>query len=575
LFINNLISKPVTHITYAVGNELMTLWKAVPETMGAALIGSAREAAGMATADRVYWGEVGAGLYALGRGTKAGLMAAGKALWTGKPVLLPKEKSVSLALQERHAGAIGGLAGEVIRSPTRMVAAIHALSRFQNYFISISQQAYRQAMAEGLTGSEFSARVAQLESNPDAKMMGIAQADATNTALMGRGGEFSQAVVRLSNARLMGTKLPKLIVPFAQVSSNIMGQGLLERSPLGLLAPDIRANLRAGGARADTQIARIVAGSALGVVAMMMAVDGNITGDGPSDPKDRAAWLAMGNQPYSIRIGDTWYQYGRLGPISKPIGLAADLWQVGQAMGEKDVAAVAAMISLSMSKLVLDESSMRGIHEALGAVEDPQRNGARWIKQFATSFIPFSQAVGQVAREVDPLDRQARSLLDAFQSRIPGLSEGLPARIDVFGQPVPQRTSLGGLGITSIYTSRETNDPTIRALADLQLRGVPVWPAMPKAQIQGVQLSDRQYEEYAMMTGKLRKQLLDTYVANPSWQANVPDGIKAEQIRGDMERARMMAEQAMLRKPNGIAQAATAYKIEMMRTGRRQPVTTE
>jgi hypothetical protein len=166
-------------------------------------------------------------------------------------------------------------------------------------------------------------------------------------------------------------------------------------------------------------------------------------------------------------------------------------------------------------------------------------------------------------------------MLDAFQARIPGLSEGLPARIDVFGQPVPQRTSLGGLGITSIYTSRETNDPTIRALADLQLRGVPVWPAMPKAQIQGVQLSDRQYEEYAMMTGKLRKQLLDTYVANPSWQANVPDGIKAEQIRGDMERARMMAEQAMLRKPNGIAQAATAYKIEMMRTGRRQPVTTE
>ena len=573
-FINNLLSNWATHITYAVGNEVLTLWKAVPETAFAALGADVQQALGMTVTDRRYWGEVGAGLYALGRGSRLGLMAAGKALWTGEPVLLPREKSVSLALQERHAGAIGGVAGKVVRGPTRMVAGIHALSRFQSYSMSISQQAYRQAMSEGLAGEAFIARVAQLEQSPNPDMILKAHDDATQSALMGRGGEFAQAVVRLSNSRLMGTKIPKLIIPFAQVSANVITQGLLERTVLGLLAPDIRARLRVPGAERDTQIARIVAGTGLAMAGLSLAISGNLTGAEPPNPRDRDAWRAMGNQPYAIKVGDTRYQYGRLGALAKPLGLIADLYQVADAMSEKDVGTVAAMISLAMSKLVLDESSMRGISDAMNAVANPKTDGMRWIKGFAVSFIPYSQAVGQVAREVDPLQREARTILDAFRARLPGLSESLPARIDVWGQPVPQGATLGGVGLSSIYTSRVQNDPTTRVLAEMQLRGVAVWPSMPERSIRGVPLTDQQYEQYARLVGQQRKRYLDNFVPNPGWQS-LSDGAKAQQVREALEAGRRDGEMAMLAAPNGILQSANALKRAMIQTGQRHPATAQ
>ena len=564
-FINNLISNPITHTTYAIGNETLTLWKALPETAGAAAIGSIRAAIQGSDIERVHWGEVGAGLYGFARGSKSGLIAAYQALKSGEPVKLPGEADVSLALQDRQHGAIPGVAGEAIRLPTRMVAAIHALARFQNYEMGISQRAYRTAMDEGHAGDAFNARVAELEQGPPPEMMAAARGDATQTALMGRGGEFSQAVVQLANSRLMGTKIPKLIIPFAQISSNIMEQGLLERTPLGFVDPEIRATLMgANGAVArDTQIARVGAGAALGGLSVWLAAQGNLTGSPPDNPKDAAAFRGMGKQPYSIRIGDTWYSYGRLGVIAKPVGLAADLWQLGGEIPHESVGAIASQIALSFSHLVLDESSMRGMGEALQAQSDPQRYGARWMRDMAVGFLPFTQAMGQLAKDIDPYQRNARSMLDAFKARIPGLSEGLPERIDVWGQPVPASSTLGGVGLTSIYTSRESNDPTIQKLAALQERGQAVWPAMPERKIRGVELTDAQYSEFATTAGRLTKMRLDALVGSPGFAA-LPDGVQASTIRDTITSSRETARTLTMMKNPEIVQKAIAAKRQQV-----------
>ena len=43
---------------------------------------------------------------------------------------------------------------------------------------------------------------------------------------------------------------------------------------------------------------------------------------------------------------------------------------------------------------------------------------------------------GQTARAVDPTLRQTDSVQQAIQSRIPGLAEDLPARLDAWGDPL-------------------------------------------------------------------------------------------------------------------------------------------
>ena len=49
------------------------------------------------------------------------------------------------------------------------------------------------------------------------------------------------------------------------------------------------------------------------------ALEGSrITGPGPRDLKLKKTWEKE-NKPYSIKIGDTWYDYGRYAPWSIPI----------------------------------------------------------------------------------------------------------------------------------------------------------------------------------------------------------------------------------------------------------------
>ena len=87
-YTNNLISGPETHSTYLAGNELLALWKAVPETAAAAAVGSLREAFG-GTGDRVYWGEVGAQLHGIVFGQRKAFGAFVNALKSGMTEALP------------------------------------------------------------------------------------------------------------------------------------------------------------------------------------------------------------------------------------------------------------------------------------------------------------------------------------------------------------------------------------------------------------------------------------------------------------------------------------------------------
>jgi hypothetical protein len=41
---------------------------------------------------------------------------------------------------------------------------------------------------------------------------------------------------------------------------------------------------------------------------------------GPSDPQMNRAWRDAGNQPYSIRVGDTWYGYNKVDPLGMHLG---------------------------------------------------------------------------------------------------------------------------------------------------------------------------------------------------------------------------------------------------------------
>ena len=156
-----------------------------------------------------------------------------------------------------------------------------------------------------------------------------------------------------------------------------------------------------------------------------LAMEGKSTGAGPQEPNARSLWLAAGNQPYSIRVGNTWYGIHRLGPLALLAGMGADMYELSHAMDTQQSDKVASIMLGMLSKGVLDETWMRGPSEAMDAAFHPEEYGGKWVRDEVSSFVPFSVGMSQITQATDPYQRQARTILDAVRAKIPGESQTL------------------------------------------------------------------------------------------------------------------------------------------------------
>lgn len=558
IFKNWLISGPITHMTYAIGNTGLALWKAIPETAAEAAIGAVR---GTESAERVRFGEVGAQLYALFRGQRNGFQAAWDSLKAGQTMALPGEadtmatgKPTTLFTQTQ---AVPGLAGKIVRAPgERMVAPIHSYFRSIGYAQAIARQAYRQASIEELRGHAFNQRVAELTKEPTKEMMETARGEATEQTLMGQGGELTKRVSALMNWEpklpfLGETKPFAFIDPFVHIASNIVEQSVIERSPLGVFSEQMRKDLRGenGEAAKNATIARMAAGTSLSIVAGGLAMEGLVTPSEPSDPKEAAMWRRVHGMPHSLKLGDTSVDLSRLGVLGFQVGIAADLYHAASVIGKEDKYKIASLLVHSFTQNFLDEGFMRGPSDLIKALDDNDRYGeAYWRNFVSTVAVPYSVGMSQVARQVDPYSRQARTTLDAIKAKVPWWSETLMPRRDIWGEPIPNREWLG------TYTQQVSNDPVDKALMDAG-----VYPAQAGRKIRGVQLTDQQYDDYVRLSGRMAKMQLNSMV-NMAGFDTLPVGVKQTMIRDVINSSRENARSLVMMSNPDIIQKATDLK---------------
>lgn len=551
-FINNLISGPITHAAYGVGNTVSALFKAQVTTRVAAGIDALRGASG---ADRVYMGEANAQIYGMIRGARDGFVPGWEAFKSGVPFMKGEEMRQGSFADKfgdtYRPQVIPGKLGYVLETPGRMVSAIHTVFYGMNYEAEIARTAYRQAMAEGLEGEAFNARVADLSQSPTSAMIEGAHQEALNMVLMGRPryGTMQQKVADLVNSNI----ILKLAMPFVQIGTNIVGEGLVKHSPLAVLSDEARADL--AGARGNvartTQIAKIGVGTGLMVGTMGLAAEGLITGGGPdpaTDPKTAAAWRMAGNQPYAIRIGETWYPYRKMmGPFGLMIGAAADMYHAGHLLGEGEQTKAAAAMVFGLSEAVLNETWMSGASNLMNAARHWDAGGETYLDNIATGFIPFSSAVRQAAAQMDPYAREAHGLVDKVRNQVPWLSEGLLPQRDIFGAPMDRHTMMGPTQVNP--------DPVVQRLEALQESGHAVMPAKLESKITGVKLTPQQYDDLSRTAGMMVKMHLDAMINTPGF-ALLPEQVQAERIKSAITTGRESARTLIkLQNPSIIQQA--------------------
>ena len=508
-WINALLSSPSTHAVNVLSNALVAASR-IPEYGIATVLGAARRGS-----DKVTPTEFGARVLGNVYGTLDGLRAFGRAIVDPESVSDPLTK---IELQRQN--SISGIKGDIVRLPGRFLTAEDALFKGIGYRQELWGQAIRQAKKEG----KGIKRAFEILENPEKNFPDIHLASQdiaryqTFTNPLGKTGQTFQDMIK---------RHPKsrYIVPFFRTPVNIVKYAG-QRTPLGVFAKSYKEAIKKGGAEADLARARVIVGSSVMASITYLANEGLVTGRGPSDNRERNILRETGWQPYSIKIDDTYYGYNRFEPAGILFGLAADSVDIynyaneGFIEGnEGELSELANMLAASVTQNLTNKTFLSGITSMLDAVSDPGRYGEDWITRFATSFVPT--AVYYARKSDDPLVRDAESLMDRFYNRIPGLSEKLPARRNVFGETIqytgtysPKFLGKFGKTFSPITASKITNDTVFNELARLKIT-----PSIPKRNIGGVKLTAKQYQDMLSEMIPLQvKSQLEFMINSPDWK---------------------------------------------------------
>jgi len=251
----------------------------------------------------------------------------------------------------------------------------------------------------------------------------IFRGDVDPTGKLTGQGTLLQQIDKMTNLIYKAREMPgiKWVIPFVQTPMNILKQGI-EYSPAGFATI-------IGAKDKQEQLAKAIIGSFVMAGAGAVIASTDSTWSVPSNKKERDAFYASGRKPYSIKIGDTWVSYSKLGPLAYPIALASavkyystqDPKRFDKSAIEKIQDGLGATLNF-----YADQSYLQGIQQLIdlttGEPWEKKQAAINFTANFTRQVIPLSSLQGYVARIIDPVYRQAKTVPEKVMSGIPGLS---------------------------------------------------------------------------------------------------------------------------------------------------------
>jgi len=451
---NSMLSAPETHGRNIAGN-LGALAVRTVEKPVAALSGAARSSLGRATSEavhsqdsRAYLMETVAEIGALPYGILEGVRLAWKALKdpdyrVGASSTVAEVQFRPALLNTRWAGkniltkSIAFLHDiALMNGATRLLGAGDAFFKGVAYQSDASARAVRQALAEGLDGDEFVARINELAKGPapdlvTRSMDEVEAATFTNrleggTSLLARG--------------IRGIPGGTIVVPFMRVLANITKWSLQRTIPLNI--PWAVAAFRRGGLEADQMVAKMATGAVMGYVAFDQVRQGKITGTGAFVAKEtKQQWMRAGWRPnswYNEKTGEYESIQG-FAPVSTILLYYASMAEAVLLTDEEAAFDDYFIGSMAVfASVTVDQTFARGMFEWIGAISDPERYGKRPVLSLASTVVPNWARTVRRAMDEEIRDKETGNffsdLIATWMDKTPGLSDKLPPAVDYFGR---------------------------------------------------------------------------------------------------------------------------------------------
>lgn len=517
LWINGLLSNPLTHIRNITGNAL-TLAYTVPERA---------VAAGIDTAISKVTGRKREVFLREARGFQNGIMVG---LRRFGETAKKGDKSTKF---DYPPSALPGKIQKFL--PTR---ALEAEDSFFKGFIEhqeLSRLVTRKARQEGKTGKELTKRVAELLDAPPEALLEQAVKRGKYLTYQQELGEIGRLILR-SREVVPGLKY---FLPFVKTPANI-AKFALERTPLNfprLMKKTIKGELK--GAELSEEYAKPIMGSLLAYTVYQLAENGYITGGNPRNKAEREEAANTGWQPYSIKLGDTYYSFGNLEPFGSILGMVADFSQIKKNMTEDEKFNAGAAIYGSISNNLKDKTFMVGVSNIVNLTADPARYGPTIAKNMVASAVPAVS--GGIARATDPYVRDTPTTTDTIKSRIPVVSKTLPEKLTVWGDPMERQGSPASQMLSPMRISKEKGSPIEKEMMKF---GLDI--GYPSRKIRGAKMTPEEYWGMVKTSGSQAKELLNRMIASPKWEG-LEDDLKQKVIKDTVEKFRDQAREEIMK----------------------------
>lgn len=228
----------------------------------------------------------------------------------------------------------------------------------------------------------------------------------------------------------------KWFIPFVQTPMNILKQGI-EYSPLGIFTLPKAVNK-------IEQFGKTLVGTTVFAGAGWLALKDRTSWAVPTNTKEKDAFYAAGMQPYSVKVGDTWVSYSRLGPLAYPMAMAAAIKfytkDNPKAVGDTELQKITKIFS-GIAQFFSDQSYVQGIGDFVNLAQGDITALTRAASQIPSQLIPLAALQRWVANIIDPIYRKTEKklsvegIIENLKSGIPGLTKGIPSYTTPTGDP--------------------------------------------------------------------------------------------------------------------------------------------
>ena len=196
---------------------------------------------------------------------------------------------------------------------------------------------------------------------------------------------------------------------------------------------------------------------AMGTAVTLMGVQkyqaGELTGNGPADPSVRAAWVAAGWRPRSVKIGGVWVSHEIFEPFSLILTTMADIGDNQDLMGEKWVENKLGLQATAIAGAISSKSYMEGINQLVDLLNGEPGSQGKIVGGIINNAVPLASLRSDFGKLITPYQRELhndllRGTADAIRNRnllteqiaerkLGGITPALPAKYDVLnGQPL-------------------------------------------------------------------------------------------------------------------------------------------